>query len=71
MKTAVHQITNKNIKRIQRKKTDYLQRNDNQLRTEFSKIIPKDSGIMSLNYGKQSSQLRISIQLSYSEVKVE
>lgn len=70
MNTTEHHITNKSIKRIWRKKTD-LQRNDNQLGTEFSKIIPKDDEIMSLNYRRQNSQLRINIQLSYSEVKVE
>lgn len=55
MKSTEHHVTNKNIKRIQRKKTDYLQRNDNQLRTAFSKLIPKDGGIMPLNYGRKNS----------------
>lgn len=65
MKTAEHEITNKNISKIQRTKTDYLQRNDNQMGTQFSKIISKRGRILSLNYGRQNSQLRISTQLSY------
>lgn len=53
MKTVEHQKTNKNIKRIQRKRQITHKEMIIRFRTEFSKIIPKDDGITSLNGGRQ------------------
>lgn len=53
MKTVEHQKTNKNIKIIQRKRKITYKEMIIRFRTDFSKIIPRNDGITSLNHGRQ------------------